>query len=129
MSDRFNASICLTDLVNAYNAGHSAMRHSDKNGKVYVSITGWVRDEDDQFGNNLGIQLNSTQKGEAEDLAKNGGKKIYIGNGKFTYDSTTAAPAQPMTLNGTGGQPATGAPANGQPWQQGNAATGDDCPF
>lgn len=80
-----HGSICLTDLGDAFKAGHSAFNKSEKNGKVYANIAVWMNDEPDQYGNILSFQLNSKK-----DAADN---KVYFGNAKLT-ESIKAAPAQ-----------------------------------
>jgi hypothetical protein len=80
-----HGSICLTDLGDAFKAGHSAFNKSEKNGKVYANIAVWMNDEPDQYGNILSFQLNS--KKDATD------DKVYFGNAKLP-DGAKAAPAQ-----------------------------------
>jgi hypothetical protein len=80
-----HGSICLTDLGDAFKAGHSAFNKSEKNGKVYANIAVWMNDEPDQYGNILSFQLNS-KKDAADD-------KVYFGNAKLP-DAGKAAPAQ-----------------------------------
>ena len=80
-----HGSICLTDLGDAFKAGHSAFNKSEKNGKVYANIAVWMNDEPDQYGNILSFQLNS-KKDAADD-------KVYFGNAKLT-EVVKAAPAQ-----------------------------------
>ena len=88
MSNRINSSICLTDLGDKYRAGHSAFTKAN-NGKVYVSLTTWINDEADKFGNNVSHQLNSKQdKRDAEG-------KVYVGNGK-TADAVQVAQVAPV---------------------------------
>jgi hypothetical protein len=48
MSERINASICLTDLGDKARANHSAIT-TGKNGKKYANITIWINDEKDKF--------------------------------------------------------------------------------
>lgn len=80
MSTLINGSICLTDLVDQAQKGHSAFSRG-KNGKVYVSITEWINDEPDQYGNDCSFQLNSKkEKKESEG-------KVYIGHGKKSAGS------------------------------------------
>ena len=75
MSNRFNGSICLTDLIEKAKAGHSAFSKAG-NGKIYANITIWHNDQPDKFDNVISIQLNSKQEQrEAEG-------KVYIGNAK-----------------------------------------------
>ena len=80
-----HGSICLTDLGDAFKAGHSAFNKSEKNGKVYANIAVWMNDEPDQYGNILSFQLNS-KKDAADD-------KVYFGNAKLP-DAGKPAPAQ-----------------------------------
>jgi hypothetical protein len=96
MSNRINSSICLTDLGEKYRAGHSAFTKANNN-KIYVSLTTWINDEADKFGNNVSHQLNSKQdKRDAEG-------KVYVGNGK-TADAApviTGMPAAPTITDGS----------------------------
>jgi hypothetical protein len=80
-----HGSICLSDLGDAYKAGHSAFNKSEKNGKVYANIAVWMNDQPDQYGNILSFQLNS--KKDATD------EKVYFGNAKLP-DAVKAAPVQ-----------------------------------
>lgn len=93
MSNRINSSICLTDLADKYRAGHSAFKKAN-NGKVYVSLTTWINDQPDSYGNNVSHQLNSTQENrEAEG-------KVYVGNGKTADAQQHAAPASASVEQG-----------------------------
>lgn len=94
MSERINASICLTDLGMATRANHSAITTA-KNGKVYANITIWVNDEKDKFDNDVSIQLNSKQDQRESD------GKVYIGNGKTArfVSPPTLAPAPYNVVN------------------------------
>lgn len=76
-----HGSICLTDLGDAYKAGHSAFNKSEKNGKVYANIAVWMNDQPDQYGNILSFQLNS--KKDADD------DKVYFGNAKLPEGTST----------------------------------------
>jgi hypothetical protein len=80
-----HGSICLSDLGDAYKAGHSAFNKSEKNGKVYANIAVWMNDQPDQYGNILSFQLN--YKKDAED------EKVYFGNAKLP-DAVKPAPAE-----------------------------------
>jgi hypothetical protein len=85
MSNRINASICLSDIGNKVKEGHSSIK-TGNNGKKYVAVTIWINDTSDKFGNNVSIQLNSTQeKRDAEG-------KFYVGNGKTADAVSSAAP-------------------------------------
>ncbi len=87
-----NGSICVTDLIDAYQKGHTAFSRSAKNQKVYANITEWVNQDADQFGNHASILLNSAKDKEPEDLAKFG-KKCYVGNLKKSDYNGGAIPA------------------------------------
>lgn len=66
-------SICLDDLFAASKAGHSSITTA-KNGKKYANICIWHNPEQDKYGNDGSIQLNSQkEKRESE-------SKVYIGN-------------------------------------------------
>ena len=96
MSERINASICLTDLGDKARANHSAIT-TGKNGKKYANVTIWINDEKDQFGNDVSIQLNSKQESrEAEG-------KAYVGNGKTNrVTAITGMPAAPVVADQDG---------------------------
>jgi hypothetical protein len=85
-----HGSICLSDLGDAYKAGHSAFNKSEKNGKVYANIAVWMNDQPDQYGNILSFQLNS--KKDATD------DKVYFGNAKLP-EGVKAAPAEVKSSN------------------------------
>ena len=70
---RIQASISLKKLGEAVRAGHPAVTTS-KAGDKYASVTLWVNDTPDSYGNNVSLQL--TQQKDATD------KATYIGNGK-----------------------------------------------
>ena len=75
MSERINASICLSDIGEKVKQGHSAVIVG-RNGKKYLNVTIWINDTKDQFDNDVSIQLNSKQdQRDAEG-------KVYVGNGK-----------------------------------------------
>ena len=95
MSERINASICLTDLGDKARANHSAIT-TGKNGKKYANITIWVNDTKDQFDNDVSIQLNSKQdQRDAEG-------KVYVGNGKTNrVPAVTGMPAATNTMGGS----------------------------
>jgi len=75
MSERISASICINDLFDASKSLHSSVSLAN-NGKKYAQVVIWINDNKDKYGNDVSIQLNSSQeKRETE-------PKIYIGNGK-----------------------------------------------
>jgi hypothetical protein len=85
MSKRMYGSICLTDISNAYKAGHPGITKSETNGKIYVNLTVWLNDQKDKFENDAGVQI-SQPKEYAE-------KPTYIGNLKHA-EAAKAAPAE-----------------------------------
>lgn len=76
MSQLLNGSICLTDLIAAAKASHSAFSKA-KNGKIYFNFSQWVNDEPDDYGNHSSLLLNSSKDGQATE------GKTYIGNAKL----------------------------------------------
>jgi hypothetical protein len=84
MSSLKTGSICLTDLLEKAKAGHSAFTKGT-NGKVYANIKIWLNDEADKYGNDVGIQLNSTK--EKKDVEGS----VYIGNAKSPKSNEPAA--------------------------------------
>lgn len=66
-----NASICVSDISELYKQGHSGFMKA-KNGKVYASLTVWVNETEDQYGQSGSVQLNPTLDGK--------GKREYVGN-------------------------------------------------
>lgn len=122
MSTALNCSICLTDLVDMANKGHSAFTRSEKNGKIYVNVTMWINDEPDQYQNNGSFQLNPHKDKKEADVAKFG--KCYVGNAKY---SKRADP--PPVEAGTSNLDLSGFP--GSVPAGGTAGTGvsDDLPF
>lgn len=81
-------SICLTDISNAYKAGHPGITKSEKNGKIYVNLTVWVNDTPDQYGNDAGVQI-SQPKDHTE-------KAVYIGNLKHAGGQQAQAQQTPI---------------------------------
>jgi hypothetical protein len=78
MSKLINASICFTELMDHAKKAHSAFSRSEKNQKAYVNVQIWINDEQDKYGNDASLMLNSTkEKRESEG-------KVYIGNGKWS---------------------------------------------
>lgn len=73
MKKTINASICLTDLMDVViNNESKALKKSEKNNKEYISLSIYVNDTLDQFGNNVNIRLYSPEESE----------RVYIGNGR-----------------------------------------------
>jgi hypothetical protein len=89
MSDSklLGGSICVTDLIDAYQKGHSAFTRSAKNGKVYVNINEWINEDTDEYGNHGSISLSSFKNKDKDmreaDEKLMGKKHTYIGNVKW----------------------------------------------
>lgn len=117
-----NASIDVTTLVEMLKKGHTACSRSDKNQHYYASVTIWVDPEKEPDWKQVSIQLNSSKDGREKDKALNGGKDVYIGNGRVQKKKDE--PSKPGEFD------LPGAPSN-------NAADGsftppqanDDLPF
>lgn len=76
MAQLLNGNISLSKLNEAAKQGHSAFYRGAKDGKIYVNLSVWLNDQEDQFGNIAAFQLQSKKEcREAEG-------KIYIGNAK-----------------------------------------------
>lgn len=75
MSRLRTASLCLSDILEAAKAGHTAFSRSDKNEKVYFNIAIWDNEEVNKFGHNVSIQLNPKKDSSFE--------RLYVGNGKI----------------------------------------------
>jgi hypothetical protein len=84
MSKRMYGSICLTDISNAYKAGHPGITKSETNGKIYVNLTVWLNDQKDKFENDAAVQIS-----QPKDYTE---KPTYIGNLKHA-EAAKAAPA------------------------------------
>lgn len=95
MAMNINLSICLTDLP------VSAMVKSDKNGKTYINLDAYVKDEPDQYGKDVALSV-SRSKEEREANAP----RVFVGNGKtFVYENSN----KPLSQND----------AAALPWAQG----------
>lgn len=77
----YGGSICITDIMDALQKGHSAFSKSPKNGKVYANVLEFVREAPDDFGQHISIQLSSIKEKREEEKEKFG-KANYIGNCK-----------------------------------------------
>lgn len=108
-----SGSICVTDLVEQINAGHSAGNWG-KNGKIYANVTVFVNDEPDKFKNDGSICLNSSKEGRQKESEK---KTFYIGNVKKSGAGEPVAPGTAglaITLPGGGPAPSQQAGGPGQ---------------
>lgn len=80
MAQGFYGSIDFTKLVEMAKAGSKAFTKSEKNGRIYLNIDVYVKDEVDQYGNMASIR--GTFKGaEKED-------KFYFANLKESQSSS-----------------------------------------
>lgn len=97
MSRLRTASLCLTDILSAAKAGHTAFSRSDKNQKVYFNVSIWDNDEKNKFGQDVSIQLSPKKDTDSE--------RLYIGNGEkqeYTPAVTTNTPEAPVVPEGEG---------------------------
>lgn len=72
MAKNINISLSLQKIGDAVRAGHGSIT-TDKKGNKYVNVTLWVNDKEDDYGNDISLQLNSRTQGDA---------KVYVGNAK-----------------------------------------------
>ena len=82
MAQNLYGSICLTDLIQHAKAKHSAFSKG-RNGKIYVNFSQWINDEEDSYGNQSSILLNSKKE------MKESEGKVYIGNAKLNKQEAT----------------------------------------
>jgi hypothetical protein len=91
MSRLRTASLCLTDILNAAKAGHTAFSRSDKNQKVYFKVSIWDNEEKNKFGQDVSIQLSPKKDTSSE--------RLYIGNGEkqeYNPSETINTPEAPV---------------------------------
>ena len=72
MSVSYYGSIDFSKLIEQAKAGHKAFTKSEKNGKIYLNVDVYVKDEVDQFGNIASIR--GTFKGATKE------DKFYFAN-------------------------------------------------
>lgn len=65
-----------------------------KKGGKYLSLTIWVNEEVDQYGNNVSVEQSLTKE-ERE----GGAKKLYLGNGKTWGGGGGSASKPPATVS------------------------------
>jgi hypothetical protein len=89
----FMGSICLSDLIEQANRGHSAFVKG-ANGKVYCNSLFWLNETADKYGNVLSCQLYSLKdKRDTEG-------KIYFGNAKkYERQEPTQLGAANLSIN------------------------------
>ena len=72
MAQSFYGSIDFSKLIEQAKAGHKAFTKSEKNGKIYLNVDVYVKDEVDKFGNIASIR--GTFKGATKE------DKFYFAN-------------------------------------------------
>lgn len=72
MAQSFYGSIDFSKLIEQAKAGHKAFTKSEKNGKIYLNVDVYVKDEVDQYGNIASIR--GTFKGATKE------DKFYFAN-------------------------------------------------
>lgn len=97
MARRFYGSVCLTDLLNAAKAGHSAFKKAESNGKIYGNVTLWLNEEADDKGNKVAIHLASAK--DVQEPEKSA-KKVYIAN----FKEAAAAGEAPVKASDLAGE-------------------------
>ena len=95
MAQILNVSLNFAELMARAKASHSAFSRSNS-GVPYLSLTVWINDSPDQYGNDVKVTLNSSKaKKESEGM-------IYVGNGSTNKASgkkqnqSTAAPVDDL---------------------------------
>jgi hypothetical protein len=92
MSQVLNISLDYTQLMEKAKAAHSAFNRG-KNGHAYLSISVWVNDLSDEYGNDVSAQLNSKkEKREAEGV-------VFVGNGRTAQAAKVAREKRKTTSN------------------------------
>lgn len=81
MAKPFRISLDLTTIGEMAKSGHSSIKRSEKNGKVYLALNVWVNDQRDQYGKDISVTVDSTKAGKAA-----GEGKVYVGSGKTGND-------------------------------------------
>lgn len=97
MSRLRTASLCLTDILDAAKAGHTAFSRSDKNKKVYFNIAIWDNEEKNKYGQDVSIQLSPKKDTSFE--------RLYVGNGEkqeYAQSVTENTPETPIIAEGAG---------------------------
>ena len=72
MSKTYYGSIDFSKLLEEAKKGNKAFHKSDKNGRIYLNVQVFIKDEVDNFGNSMAIR--STFKGASKE------DKFYFGN-------------------------------------------------
>ena len=90
MAQIINASIDLSKIDKSKINKFDKDGNPYKNGAQYYSVTIFVNDEVDKFGNNVSVANNQTK-----DEQTSGTKKTYIGNGKVVWTGESKKKSQP----------------------------------
>jgi hypothetical protein len=85
MSKKYNASICVTDLIKAVQARHSGIYASEKNKKIYATVDIWINDQENQFGQIGSVKVRAKKDSKDEDF--------YIANLREFKPKDQAAPS------------------------------------
>lgn len=122
MSELFYGSICISDLLDNLKAKHSAFTKGN-NGKIYGSVSVWLNDKEDKFGNIMSIQI--TPSKEMKDLEK----RIYIGNCKKSDGPTPISDRDISHVDTDYDIPTRQTPATASQAGQSDISGVDDLPF
>lgn len=79
-SKMISGSLCITDILTAAKAKHSAFKKGKDNGKLYMNVVVWQNEEADDNGNEFSITLSSTKEKRESGEEK---KTIYVGNLRY----------------------------------------------
>jgi len=90
MSKTYYGSIDFSKLIEEAKKGNKAFHKSEKNGRIYLNVQVFIKDEVDNFGNSMAIR--STFKGANKD------DKFYFGNLKPSEE--TEQPIQSNEIPG-----------------------------
>ena len=72
MSKTFYGSIDFSKLIEEAKSGNKAFSKSEKNGRIYLNVQVFIKDEVDSYGNSMAIRSN--YKGATKE------DKFYFGN-------------------------------------------------
>lgn len=72
MSNSFYGSIDFSKLIEEAKKGNKAFIKSEKNGRIYLNVQVFIKDEVDSYGNSMAVR--STYKGATKE------DKFYFGN-------------------------------------------------
>ena len=72
MSKTFYGSIDFSKLIEEAKSGNKAFSKSEKNGRIYLNVQVFIKDEVDSYGNSMAVRSN--YKGASKE------DKFYFGN-------------------------------------------------